>query len=58
LFFADFGLQQIADDARRLMLALDARRHDLVVGGLHTIEPEFAHEVEDLRAFHQAELLN
>jgi hypothetical protein len=40
------------------MLALDARRHDLVIGGLHPIEPEFTHQLEDLGPFHQPVLLN
>src|SRR5262245_38202352 len=34
------------------MLALDARRHDLVVGSPHSIDPEFAHQLEDLGPFH------
>ena len=58
LLFIDFGLQKIADDARRLMLSLDAGRHDLVIGGLHSIELELAHQLEDLGPLHQAVLLN
>jgi len=58
LFFADFGLQKIANDVRRLILSLDAGRHDLIIGGLHSIEFEFAHQIKDLSSFHQPILLN
>jgi len=58
LLFADFGLQKIADDARRLMLSLDTGRHDLIIGGLHSIELEFAHQFEDLGSLHQPVLLS
>src|SRR6187200_2206654 len=47
------GDEQIADNALRLVLAFDGGRHDLIVGGLHAIELEFAHEVEELSSFHQ-----
>ncbi|GEC17306.1 hypothetical protein J2S34_002027 [Nitrobacter winogradskyi] len=57
LLLVDLGIEQIADDALRFVLALDGGRHDLVEGGLHAIELEFAHEVEELRAFHQTVLL-
>jgi hypothetical protein len=39
------------------MLAFDDRGHDLVEGGLHAIELELAHEVEELGSFHQLVLL-
>ena len=31
----------------------DRGRHDVIEGSLHAVEPQFAHEVEDLGAFHQ-----
>ena len=46
-FSADLGVEQIADDALRLVLALDGGGHDLVEGGLHAVELELAHEVEE-----------
>ena len=58
LLFGDFGLKKIADDLRRLVLALYANRHHVIIGAPHAEELEFAHEVEDLRAFHQPELLS
>ena len=57
LLLGDLGVEQIADDALRLVLALDGGGDDLVVGGLHAVELELAHEVEDLGAFHQMALL-
>src|SRR5207247_302622 len=53
LLLADLGAEQIADDALGLMLALDGRGQDLVEGGLHAVELELTHEVEELGAFHQ-----
>src|SRR3954471_13737504 len=50
LLLADLGVEQIADDALRLMLSFDSDGHDLVEGVLHAIELEFAHEVEELSA--------
>jgi hypothetical protein len=52
LLFGDLGLEQIADDARRLVLALDGGRHHLVVGGAHAEELERGHQVEDLGTLH------
>ena len=52
LLLSDLGLQQIADDAGWLVLALDAVGHDLVIGAAHPVELEAAHQVEDLGAFH------
>ena len=52
LFLGDLGLQQIADDARRFMLALDAASHDLIISAAHPVELQRAHQVEDLGAFH------
>src|SRR5208282_2593144 len=57
LLFADLGVEQIADDALGLVLAFDGSGHDLVEGGLHTVELELAHEVEELGTFHQMVLL-
>src|SRR4029078_8542705 len=53
LLLADLGGEQIADDALGFVLALDRGRHDLVEGGLHAVELELAHKIEDLSSFHQ-----
>ena len=57
LFLADLGVEQITDDALGLVLAFDGRGHDLVECGLHAVELELAHEVEELGSFHQLVLL-
>ena len=57
LLLVDLGVEQIADDALGFMLAFDGRGHDLVEGGLHAVELELAHEVEELSSFHQMVLL-
>jgi hypothetical protein len=57
LLFTDLGREQIADDALRLMLSFDSGGHDLVEGGLHAVELELAHEIEELGSFHQMVLL-
>jgi hypothetical protein len=57
LLLADLGAEQIADDALGFVLAFDGGGHDLVEGGLHAVELEFAHEVEELGSFHQMVLL-
>src|SRR5467141_3994311 len=57
LLLVDLGSEQVADDALRLMLAFDGGGHYLVEGGLHTVELEFAHKVEQLGSFHQMVLL-
>src|SRR5665213_3427627 len=57
LLLADFGVEQIADDALGLMLAFDGGSHDLIVSCLHAVELELAHEVKELSAFHQTVLL-
>ena len=57
LLLVDLGVEQITDDALRFVLAFDGRSHDLVEGGLHAVEFELAHEVEELRSFHQMVLL-
>lgn len=53
LLLVDLGVEQVADNALGFVLALDRCRHDLVEGGLHAVELEFAHQVEDLGSFHQ-----
>jgi hypothetical protein len=57
LLLVDLGGQQVANDALGFMLALDGGGHDLVEGGLHAIEFELTHKVEQLSAFHQTVLL-
>ena len=48
----DLGLQQRADDVLDALVALDARRDDLVVGRAHAGELQLAHQLQDLRALH------
>lgn len=57
LLLGDLGLEQAADDARRLVLALDAGGHDLVIGKAHAVELQLAHEIQDVAALHQLALL-
>jgi hypothetical protein len=57
LLLVDLGIKQVADNALGFVLALDGGRHDLVEGGLHAVELELAHEVEQLSTFHQIVLL-
>jgi hypothetical protein len=57
LFFVDLGGEQIADDTLGFVLAFDRRSHDLVEGGLHAIELEFAHKLEEFGSFHWMVLL-
>jgi hypothetical protein len=52
LFLGDLGLQEVADDAGRFVLALDACGHDLVIGAAHPVELQCSHQVEDLGAVH------
>ena len=54
LFFVDLGLEQIADETLRLVLALDGRGDDLVESGAHAEELERSHHVEDIGAFQNA----
>ena len=56
LLLGDFGGEQLADDARRLVAALDAIGHDLVVGRAHTEQLEPGHQLENVGAFHQLAL--
>ena len=57
LLLVDLGGEQVADNALRLMLALDRGGHDLIEGGLHAVELKLAHEVEEFGSFHQLVLL-
>ena len=58
LLLGDLGLQKIADEALRLMLALQRRGERLVVGVLHPVELQFAHHVEDFGSLHGQALLS
>ena len=51
LLLVDLGVEQIANNALRFVLAFDSGRHDLVEGGLHAVELQLAHEVEQLSTF-------
>ena len=53
LLLGNLGLQQIADDAWRFVLAFDAGGHDLVISAAHPVKLQGAHQVEDLGAFHR-----
>ena len=46
LLLGNLGLQQVADDAGRFVLALDAGGHDFIISTAHPIELEAAHQVE------------
>jgi hypothetical protein len=56
LLLGDLGAEQIADDARRLVAALDAGGHQLVIGGAHAEELERRHQLENIGALHQEAL--
>ena len=53
LLLGDLGAQQVADEALRLMLALQRDGQRLVVGGLHAVELQLTHHVEHFGPFHQ-----
>src|SRR5271166_1925137 len=57
LLFRDLGVQEVADEALRLVLALERGRERLIVGGLHAVELQRAHHVEDFGPFHRQALL-
>jgi hypothetical protein len=57
LSFADFRGQQIADDALRLVLALDGRGDDFIERGLHAVQFQIAHRSQNLGTFHHTALL-
>jgi hypothetical protein len=56
LLLGDLGGEQLADDARRGVTALDRGRHHLVVGRPHAEELELCHQLEDGAAVHQPAL--
>src|SRR6266851_2092775 len=51
-FSAISALSRSPTMRRRLVPALDAARHHLVIGGAHTEELERRHQLEDLSALH------
>ena len=53
LLFGDLGAEQIANDARRFVPALDAGGHHLVIGRSHPVELEARHQLENFGALHQ-----
>ena len=57
LLLRDLGAQEVADEALRLVLALERGRERLVVGGLHAEELQLAHHVEDFGPLHRQALL-
>ncbi len=57
LLLGDLGREEIADDALGLVLALDGGGDDLVVGGLHAVELQLAHRLQDLGTLHHRALL-
>jgi hypothetical protein len=56
LLLGDLGAEQIADDPRRLVPALDAGGHHLVVCRPHAVELERRHQLENVGALHQQAL--
>src|SRR3954454_24673183 len=46
------GYWWITENALGFVLALDGGRHDLIEGGLHAVELELTHEVEQLSTPH------
>jgi hypothetical protein len=56
LLLGDLGAEQIADNARRLVPALDASGHHLVIGRPHAVELEGGHQLEHIGAFHHEAL--
>src|SRR4051794_6028200 len=52
LLFGDLGGEQLADDARRLVLALDRGGYYLVVSRPHAEQLELGHQLEDVAALH------
>ena len=57
LLLRDLGAQKVADEALRLVLALERCGERLVIGGLHAEELELAHHVEDFGSLHRQALL-
>ena len=58
LLLGDLGLEQIAGEALRFMLAFERRGEDLVIGVLHPEQFELAHQVEDFGSLHDHVLLS
>jgi hypothetical protein len=56
VLLGDLGLEQLADDLRYRVLALEAVGNHLVEGEAHPGKLQLAHHVEDLVAFHQTAL--
>ena len=52
LLFGNLGGEQIADNARRLVPALDGGGHHLVISRTHAIELQPQHQLENIGAFH------
>ena len=52
LLLGDLGLQEIADQALRLVLALDGCGQRFVIGAPHPVKLEASHHVEDFGSFH------
>ena len=55
--FSEISAFKRSPTTLRLVLALERVGQHLVVGGLHAVELELAHHVEDLRSFHRQALL-
>ena len=57
LLLGDLGLEQLADDPRHRVLALEPIGNHLVEGGPHARELQLVHDRKNLLAFHQMALL-
>jgi hypothetical protein len=57
LLLRDLGAQEVSDEALRLVLALEGGSERLVIRGLHPIELQLAHHVEDFGPFRRQGLL-
>jgi hypothetical protein len=58
LLLGNFGLEQIAGEALKLLLAFECRGEDLVLGVLHPKQFELAHQVQNFGSFHDHVLLS
>jgi hypothetical protein len=54
LFLGNFGAEQFADNACRLVPSLDSGRHHFVIGGAHAVKLEPGHQLENVSTLHQA----
>ena len=52
LLLRDLGGEKVADDALRLVLALDGGGDDLVISRLHAVELQLVHRRQDLGSLH------